>query len=549
MKQPMKRTTLLIILAIAGLQASAQDSIRKREVSVTSTFKPTLKEAAKIHFSATPQQADTTRPRLQYDIPNQNLLFAYQPGNLRPVALSIDTANGFPNASYVKAGYGSLRSPYFETGISLGNGKTAGLNIYGRHISAKGKEIKFQDFSSSAVDISGFLQPGKNIELSGKIGAVQDKYNKYGYLPKTVVTPEDSMKIEFQTLRMRLAARNKNRNEVGISYTPEATLDIFTDRLDNRETNAYFNLPVRKTLGGKIEAEIGVDGGITNYSPDGKGKQNSNYFSINPSVIAKTNMLYLQAGIKPSWDNGTFRLLPNVMAELSSTDQRLTLQAGWIARYRINSYQSLAAYNPYIWRPDSIRNSRIEEIYAGLKGTVTDHFSYSFRAGVNKFTNQPLFLNSPLDSTGKSFAVVNEPEMKALNFHGEFGYSVGEKFSINTGLTLNRYFALEKNDKAWGLLPLQFNTAIRLQVLKDLYAKVDLYAFDAPQYRVKTETGKLEGAFDASAGLEFAVVKNLKIWAQFNNILNSPYERWKQYPVYGFNFMGGVVFSLAQNKK
>ena len=40
--------------------------------------------------------------------------------------------------------------------------------------------------------------------------------------------------------------------------------------------------------------------------------------------------------------------------------------------------------------------------------------------------------------------------------------------------------------------------------------------------------------------------KDLDIWAQFNNILNKEYQRWNQYPVYGFNFVGGIRYSFAQ---
>ena len=56
----------------------AQDTTRKRTVQVTSQFKPVLKDAAKINLNASPPTADTSRPRLQYQIPNQNLQFVYQ---------------------------------------------------------------------------------------------------------------------------------------------------------------------------------------------------------------------------------------------------------------------------------------------------------------------------------------------------------------------------------------------------------------------------------------------------------------------------------------
>src|SRR5262245_46259953 len=88
---------------------SQQDSSKKKgTVDITSAFNPVLKESAKINFNASPALNDTTKPKLNYDIPNQNLLFAYTPGSLRPVALDIDSAGIFDLNSYIKAGFGSL---------------------------------------------------------------------------------------------------------------------------------------------------------------------------------------------------------------------------------------------------------------------------------------------------------------------------------------------------------------------------------------------------------------------------------------------------------
>ena len=97
-----------------GISYSQEDTVKKRVVDVTSTFKPVLKESAKINFNASPAPVDTTKPRLNYDIPNQNLLFAYQPGNLKPLALEIDTGGRWDMNSYIKAGFGSLKTPYVD---------------------------------------------------------------------------------------------------------------------------------------------------------------------------------------------------------------------------------------------------------------------------------------------------------------------------------------------------------------------------------------------------------------------------------------------------
>jgi len=161
--------------------------------------------------------------------------------------------------------------------------------------------------------------------------------------------------------------------------------------------------------------------------------------------------------------------------------------------------------------------------------------------------NQPLFINDT--STGKSFLVVNESKMKAIHYDGQIAYTVGEKFSLLSTIAFNKYAGLHDNDKPWGLMPMEFKTAARLQVLKDLYVKADLAAFNSGWFQSKTGRGAGNTGLDLSAGAEFTVVKNIKVWAQFNNIFNNKYERWHQYPVYPFNFLGGIVFSFAQNNK
>ena len=241
-------------------------------------------------------------------------------------------------------------------------------------------------------------------------------------------------------------------------------------------------------------------------------------------------------------------MFPNVLADITTQDKRFTFQAGWTGYIRKTTFQYLASQNPWLWLPATFKNTWIEERFAGFKGSVGDHFSYAAKVGSNKLNNQPLFVNDYTPGLGgKSFRVVNEREIKVSNFGGELGFSFHEKFSLISGLTFNQYSGLKDNVKAWGLSPLEFKTAMRLQIIKDLWLKADLFAWSGAQYlKQDGSSGKLIGAKDLNAGLEFKITKNINLWTQFNNIFNKEYQRWNQYPVYGFNFVGGIVFSFDQ---
>lgn len=548
MKQARKFILLGILGGLSGLAAMAQDEPGKpKAVDITSSFKPTLKEVAKINFNATPPVADTSKPRLQYDIPNPSLLLAYQPGSLKPLALQIDSAGKFDNSNYIKAGFGSLKTPFIQAGFSFGDGNTAGINIYAKHVASEGKR-EYQDFSSTQVKLSGFYKTAGNLEWNASLGMKQDKTYKYGYTPETLSFINDSIRQRFQTISARAGLHNINKTEFGLRYSPEIKIDIFSDHLKNSESNTVVNLPLEKTIGNDFAVNLGVTFDLTRLSPEGKSTVNNTMWSISPSVTYKSPRLRLNGGIRPSWDNKKFKMFPNILAEIGTTDQRFTLQAGWTGYIRKTSYQYLASQNPWLWTPSFLLNTWIEERYAGFKGAVGDHFTYSAKVAFNKLNNQPLFINdTSAAGDGKSFQVVNAQRINVLNLGGELGYNVEEKFSVITSLSFNQYTGLQGQEKAWGLLPLELNTALRLQIIKDLWLKGDLFAWSGPRYLRKDGTdGRLGGAFDLNAGLEFRVTKNINLWTQFNNIFNKEYQRWNQYPVYGFNFVGGIIFSFDQ---
>ncbi|MBK8951802.1 MAG: hypothetical protein IPM85_05225 [Chitinophagaceae bacterium] len=427
-----------------GISYSQKDTTKKGGIEIISSFKPVLREAAKINFDASPAPVDTTKVKQIYDIPNQNLLFAFQPGSLKPLALDIDTGGRFNNSSYVKAGFGSLRTPFVQAGISFGDGKTAGLNLYAKHVGSDGKR-DYQKFTSTEARLAGYFKSGNNLQWDASVGMKLNKSYRYGYQPETLSFPDDSLKANYQVISGRLAMHNINKTSFGLTYWPEVKIDVFSDNLKNNESNTVLNLPVQKTIGKVFAVNLGVTFDLTRLSPKNKSALNNTMYYLSPSILFKTPNINAQVGIRPSWDNKTFKMFPNILADISTSDKRFTFQAGWTGYIRKTTFMYLASQNPYIRLPESFDNTWIEERFAGFKGAVGNHFSYAAKVGFNKLNNQPLFINdytTPLDGA-KTFKVVNESEMNVVNFGGELGYSVQEKFSVISGVQFNQYSGLK----------------------------------------------------------------------------------------------------------
>ncbi len=135
--------------------------------------------------------------------------------------------------------------------------------------------------------------------------------------------------------------------------------------------------------------------------------------------------------------------------------------------------------------------------------------------------------------------------MKAVRLHGEVGYTEQEKISFTAGATFTDYTSLQVNQKAWGLLPLEATASIKWKVLKDLQFKADAFLWDGAPYRdAALQAQKGKAVADLNFGADFTIMPKLNLWIQMNNLLNSTYQRWNQYPVLGFNVLGGVVYSF-----
>ncbi|WP_205512758.1 hypothetical protein [Longitalea arenae] len=552
MNKQFRTTVFLISGCLLGTTVIAQEP-KGKTIDVTSTFKPVLREASKINFNATEPAVDTTKPRLNYNIPAQNLFFTYQPAGVHPVALKADSVNDWVNSNYIKAGIGNIHQPFIKAGFSFGDGQKTFFNIFGNHYTSKG-ELPFQKNSQTSVGAAATYKTSKNLEWNGSLGFRSDDYYLYGFKPDSLaeVFTKDDLKQKFQTIEGKIDFRNIAPTEFGLNFHPSIRVSGFNGTtFGNKatETNTVLNLPLEKTFGDseKFAFNIGATADLTNYKNDNlktdKKSIQNNLYQIATAVSVKTGNLYLHAGILPSWDQKKFHMLPNVMADITTNDKQLTLQLGWVGSYSKGSYQRFASINPWLAQPDSLLNTRTIEMYGGIKGSLGDHFTYSAKLGLATYHNMPLFVNDTL--YGNTFNIRYEPKMNNLRLHSEIAYTVGEKFTASGGLTWNNYYKQEREADPYGLIPIELNAAIRWQLLKDLFFYSELWTWTKPKYLSKNgDSYKGDNAFDLNAGAEFRITRNFNLWVQLNNLLNDRYQRWNQYEVFGFSILGGITYSF-----
>jgi hypothetical protein len=534
---------LVSILIFAFASSQAQDTSRRRTIEITSSFKPSLLPQQKIGFTASPSLGDSTRPTLQYNIPSQNLATNFFPAPLRPLAFEQDTSRLPANPLlFVKAGYGNFSTPFLKALASFGDGIKSNGNVEGNYIGSKGK-LPFQQYQQYGAkgNLWLHLKGNNTVHLFG--GYQHTGTYRFGFEPKPFPVSPDSLRVRYNDVNVGASMGKQIAGANGVSYRAAVKAHFFSDNNNASETAFRFDLPIEKQVSDVATFGIGIKGMVSSFSkPDTSFSNNLFLIPVAARLKLKENIL-LRIGIIPSWNNQQFKLLPDIDAEYLLPDQNRVVQAGFKGYYDEQTFQSLAGMNPWIAQPNRITNTRNTQFYAALKANVNDNISYRIKAGAGKQFDVPLMVNDRQD--GRSFDLIWEPQITRIFMSGEFTYRQGKRFNWNTTAQINGFSGLSVADKPYGLLPFELRSSVQIMILKDLLVKVDGYAFSGAWYKSldgKNNRGK--SAFDLNAGVEFELKPQIKLWLQFNNMVNMDYQRWNQYRVLGFQALGGVIFQL-----
>ncbi len=529
-----------VIFCFVCMGAFAQrDSSKRQTIEITSSYKPVLRNPVKINLYASPITGDSTRRRLAYNIPPQNLFFIYQPVALKPLALAADTSLQLGGRNQLKLGFGSFTTPYVSGAFSFGDGKNNLVNVYGDYISSRGK-IRNQDFSEINVKGTGSLFTEKN-ETYAFAAFAQHEYYQYGYNHDLFDFDKGILRRSYQDFSAGIGYRNIAVNDLNITYNPHLELHAFSRENKASETTLILNIPAEKKFGESVSLKVLASGNFNKYQlKNSTDHLTNNLFQLAPELVFYSENFIFHGGATPSWNNNDVVILPNVYGEAQLQHNVLSIQGGWIGRFIPNSFRTLSGENPYMQDPTFLNNTKEVQFYGGIKATVDRHFTFNAKAAVITYHDLPLFVNDPADE--KKFMVRNESKLDNFQLHGDLNYINQDKFTITAGLDLNTYTGLQDNAKAWHLYPLKLNGSLRWNAFKEVLFKGDIVAFSGAKALLSDGSQKnLKGGTDISAGAEFKINPKFSAWLDFDNVLNSKYERWNNYPVYGLQVIGGII--------
>ncbi len=524
----------------------------QQDIEVETDYKPIVADAVKIKFEAQTPAIKPDTSEIKYEIPLKFLDITFRPVQPKPLAMPKENWPDYMS-SYIKLGFGnhttSLIDAAYNDGNHPRNNDAFRINYGARfhHLSSNGG-MEFQDFSENDVNVYTDLYPG-SVKGSLSFDYNRDAINYYGF--DSVFTDsltKDSVQQYFNHYGFNASVKNSKKNDAEIDYGFTFHYGMLGDHFDNKENNLLLNLNATKKFENKhfITLNIREDHSSLNFSPD----TTINLFTITPKYIYKTESWLLQGGVNLTWDQSTFHVLPEIELQRSLASNYLIFYSGWKAFMMKNSYSTLVDDNPFVSSNLDFMNSRVEDRYVGIKGTVLDNFSYNVKLGIKRVFDLPLFLNDFDEGhdavENAKFKVIYDPDASITTIHTELAYNVNERLRFSILGNYNQY-ALEDslNFRAWHLPQLEANFVASYNIGNKIILNLDV--FGANGLYSKGEDAvvhSIGGYVDVNFNATYVFNKNLSVFCSLNNIASQKYQRWYNYPRYGFTGIGGVKFTF-----
>ena len=227
-----------------------------------------------------------------------------------------------------------------------------------------------------------------------------------------------------------------------------------------------------------------------------------------------------------------------------------------------NSYREFTNENPFV-SPTLIvaPTDKQYDLYAGLKGKLSNYVSYNVKASLVSEKNKPLFVSNPFDEFkleqesyqyGNSFGVVYD-DLKTVNFSGELKADFSKNISVGINGAFHKYTTTFQ-EEAWNLPEIEFGANLAVTITPKWYASAAVFFVgERKDQYVRTNilplvpqnnTQILKSYFDANAQVGYKFSPRFGAFLKLNNLANQSYQKWINYPVQSFQVMVGGSYKF-----
>ncbi|PCJ96263.1 MAG: TonB-dependent receptor [Flavobacteriaceae bacterium] len=563
------------------VQAQEVENIGTETVTVIKPYSPTISDAFKVR--STPNLNDSIvlqKKEIEYHIFSVPVASTFTPAKGKAANVEKTPPPTLFN-SYASVGLGNFNNALvdFYTSRSFNRGEDL-LDVGFNHHSSRGTidgTALDNIFYNTKLNAS-YAKKDRDYDWGVNLGLQHQLYNWYG-IPDGAFDEATITSIDERQNYYKAQLGAHINMEDSFFKSGEILLRRFWDAVESGENRIVLSptieLPLTEelvTINTKLDYVGGTFKNASLNNTTNIGEIDYGYFqvSVNPSLLILRDDLTLNLGANFVYgmnienSDSDFYIYPAVTASYRLLDDNVIAYGGIEGELKQNSYYSFVEENPYVSPTLTIMPTDQQyEGYIGLKGQLFSNVSYNIKGSYMAENRKSLFKLNPTNLFrndekgyyyGNSFEVFYD-DVKTLGIFGELNVDVNRNFSLGTNVEVYDYDT-ETDNPAWNLPSLKASLFMDYQIGKQWYMGANLFFVDqrddvssqAVQNIIPANFPaalvSLDSYFDANAHIGYRFNEQLSVFAKAANIANNNYNRWSNYPVQGFQILGGVTYKF-----
>ncbi|MBW1656527.1 TonB-dependent receptor [Flavobacterium quisquiliarum] len=575
-----KIIVLLVLFAVqlSFSQVKKNESIGTETVNVVKPYSPTISDAFKVKENPSlDDSGNQPKEVIKYSILSVPVASTFTPSKGK--AEGVEKAKReklFNNYATVGVGnYGTLNGELFVNQDLGNNDYVAGMF---RHHSSQGgiKDVELNDeFYDTAINV-GYGQNNRDNNWNVDLGYQNQIYNWYG-LPADFGSTIPAQRYDL----INSINPDHSYNTIWVGGNAEFTESIFSNLAAKftHFSDSYSSSENRFFVKPTFTVDIMDQAIKTNVIVDHvSGSFKNNYLQnnteavkygftnvgIEPSFVIHENdwTLELGAGVFYSGDSensgNKFYLYPKVNASYKLVGDLMIFYTGVDGGLKQNSYADFVTENPFLSPTLNMRPSSTQyNVFAGLKGKLANNVNYNLTGSYLNEKDKALFKANDYTEVitnedyafGNSFGVVYE-DIRTLRFYAELKADFSQNVTFGINGTFNSYNT-DNVVEAWNLPTMKLSSTLDVTITKQWYAGLNVF-YVGERKDMQANSGiaanyapiTLKSYFDANAHLGYKFNERLTFFLKANNIGNQAYQKWLNYPVQGFQILGGANYKF-----
>lgn len=535
--------------AFLATYAQQQDTTLVRTVVVENQYNPTVMDASKINVL--PKVEEPTVPKAHIDYAN----------SVRPVAswanqsMNPIVRDWTPDAAYrgyLRAGYGNNGNVDARLGYLWDISKKDRLNV----------EASLDGWNGDVTDRNGedwtsrlyntrlgldYRHAFKKMDLMlggayhSQVFNYMNPQYYYGDLSRSVENPSRRQHQTMANAHLGIASTDK---DTPIQFMGEVGMNLFkqkypTNIAEGSENNFYLKGDVWKPFNDQC---FGLAWDFNTYSYSMDDMKGTTSLELNPYYGYENDDRRIRLGAHVDWWSGIddeVNFSPDVNVEYIFSDSYVLYAKAGGGREN-KSLMELIEFTPYwtLSHPYILPTYMSLDAAIGLKASPINGLWFNLTGGY-QIREDDLFWKL-VDGSG-SYLGFEQGKSKVAYGSAELKYDYKDLFDLGLKATYYHW----KGDKMEGLDQYAEERLLALKSEMELNAEVGFKPVQGLRINAGYEYVKrAEEIYDPISnlyvGADYALMKNLSIFAKANNFLNKEYVRADAYPAQKLNFLAGL---------